>query len=75
MVNTNMQDKGFSSTGLKVQVSFSDHLSSIICPSVCKLFTFSSSPPEPLGQFQHNLAQNIFGERGFSFIQGEIIKK
>ena len=24
-------------------------------PSVCKVFTFSSSSPEPLGQFQPNL--------------------
>ena len=28
-------------------------------PSVCNLFTFSSSFPEPLGQFQPNLAQSI----------------
>ena len=47
----------FSSPGLKAQVSFSDHLS--VCPSVCKLFTFSSSCPEPLGHFQPNLAQSI----------------
>ena len=54
----------FSSPELKAQVSFSDHLSSVvclsvcpsICPSVCKLFTFSSSSPEPLVQFQPNLA-------------------
>ena len=32
-----------------------------VCPSVCKLFTFSSSSPEPLGQFQPNLAQSILG--------------
>ena len=30
-------------------------------PSVCKLFTFSSSSPEPLVQFQPNLAQSILG--------------
>ena len=53
---------------LKAQVSFSDHLSSV-CPFVCKLFTFSSSSPEPLGQFQPNLAQSILGWRGFKFIQ------
>ena len=47
----------FSSPGLKAQMSFSDHLS--VCPSVCKLFTFSSSCPEPLGHFQSNLAQSI----------------
>ena len=37
-------------------------------PSVCKLFTFSSSSQEPLSQFQPNLAQNILGWRGFKFI-------
>ena len=48
-----------------------------------KLFTFSSSSPEPLTQFQPNLAQSIFGWRGYEFIemkgyahfQGEIISK
>ena len=53
----------FSSPELKAQVSFSDHVSSAVLPSVrlsvCKLFTFSSSSPEPLGQFQPNLAQSI----------------
>ena len=52
-------------------ITFSDHLSSVVClsvcPSVCKLFTFSSSSPEPLGQFQPNLAQSILGSRGFKF--------
>ena len=38
-------------------------------PSVCKLFTFSSSSPEPLSQFQPNLAQSILGWRGFKFVQ------
>ena len=46
--------------------------SSSVClsvrPSVCKLFTFSSSSPEPLGQFQPNLAQSILGWRGFKGI-------
>ena len=55
----------FSSPELKAQVSFSDHLSSVlclsVCLSVCKLFTFSSSSPEPLDQFQPNLAQSILG--------------
>ena len=52
----------FSSPELKAQVSFSDHILSVACLSalsVCKLFTFSSSIPEPLGQFQTNLAQSI----------------
>ena len=44
-----------------------------VCPSVylsvCKLFTFSFSSPEPLGQFQPNLAQSILGWRGFKFVQ------
>ena len=38
-------------------------------PSVCKLFTFSSSSPEPRGQFQPNLAQCILGWRGFKCVQ------
>ena len=67
----------FSSPELKAQVSFSDHLSSVVCLSVrpsvclsvCKLFTFSFSSPEPLGQFQPNLAQSILGWRGFKFVQ------
>ena len=54
-----------------------------VCLSVCKLFTFSSSSPEPLGQFQPNLAQSILGWWGFKFVQikgpslfqGEIITK
>ena len=58
-----------SSPELKAQVSFSDHPSSIVCLSVClsvrlsvcKLFTLSSSSPEPLSQFQANLAQSFLG--------------
>ena len=42
---------------------------SSVPPSVCKLFTFSSSSPEPLGEFQPNLAQSILGWRGFKFVQ------
>ena len=45
-------------------------LSSVVCLSVrlsvCKLFT-SSSSPEPLGQFQPNLAQSIPWWREFKF--------
>ena len=52
-------------------------------PSVCNLFTFSSSSPEPLGQFQPNMAQSILEWREFKFVQlkgpalfqGEIIMK
>ena len=56
-------DVVFNSPGLKAQVGFSDHLSSVrlsVCLSVCKLFAFLTSP-EPMGQFQPNLAQSIFG--------------
>ena len=34
-----------------------------------KLFTFSSSSPEQLVQFQSNLAQSILGWREFKFVQ------
>ena len=51
----------------KAQVSLSDQNLSVArrccyhCHPCChKLFTFSSSSPEPLGQFQVNLAQGIF---------------
>ena len=58
---------------LKAQVSFSDHLSSVVCPSVrpcvCKLFLFSTSSPEQQGQFQPNLAQSILGWKRFKFVQ------
>ena len=51
----------FSSPELKAQVSFSDHPYSVVRLSVCKLFTFSTSSQQPLGQFQPNLAQSILG--------------
>ena len=49
----------YSSPELKAHVSFSDRLSSVVCLpvclsvclSVCKLFLFSTSSQEPLGQF------------------------
>ena len=72
----------------KAQVSFSDHNLYVVGHHCCrwcrrKLFTFSSSSPEPLGQFQPNLAQSILRWRGFKFVQmkgpalfqGEIILK
>ena len=68
----------FSSLELKALVSFSDHLSShclyvclsVVCLSVCKLFTFSSCFPEPLGQFQPNFSQSIFlGKRDSSLFK------
>ena len=40
-----------------------------VCPSVCKLSTFSSSSPKPLSQFQPNLAQSILVWREFNFIK------
>ena len=54
-----------SSPELKAQVSFSDHLSSVLCQENFRL----SSSPEPVCQFQPNLAQNILGGRGFKFFQ------
>ena len=47
------------------------------------IFTFPSTTPEPLGQFQPNLTQSILGWRGLKFVQmkgptffqGEIITK
>ena len=59
----------FSSPEPKAQVSFSDQNLSVVrrrrcrcrCRRCRKLFTFSSSSPEPLGQFQPNLAQSILG--------------
>ena len=52
------------------QVSFSDHNLFVVHRRCCrKLFTFSSSSPEPLGQFQPNMAQSILGLRGFKFVQ------
>jgi hypothetical protein len=58
------------------------------CPSVrlsiyILSYTFSTSSPEPLSQFQLDFAQIILGVRGFKFIemkiialpQGEIIAK
>ena len=61
----------FSSPEPKAQVIFSDQNLSVLRPrSHCrKLFTFSSSSPEPLSQFQPNLAQSILGWRGFKFVQ------
>ena len=86
-LQNHIQFQLFSSPELKAQVSFSDRLSSVVCLSVClsvcKLFLFSTSSPEPLGQFQPNLAQSILGWRGIKFVQmkapaffkGEIITK
>ena len=56
----------FSSPELKAQVSFSDLY-------VCKLFTFPSSSPEPLGWFQPNLAQSILGWRDLNSYKWRVI--
>ena len=51
----------------KYQTNMHVHIFLIACcpssnsPSVRKLFIFSSSSPEPVGQFQPNVAQNILG--------------
>ena len=64
-----------SSPELKAQVTFSDQNLSVVCRyrrhcwRCRKLFTFSSSSPEPLGQFQPNLTQSILWWRGFKFLQ------
>ena len=61
----------FSSPEPKAQVSSSDQNLSVVRRRCrCrKLFIFSSSSPEPLGQFQPNLAQSVLGLRGFKFVQ------
>ena len=72
----------FSLPEPKAQESFSDQNLYILCRHCRKLFTFSSFP-EPLCQFQPNLAQSILRCRGFKFVQmkgsalfqGEIITK
>ena len=68
----------FSSPKLKAHVSLSRRNLCVVyrrcwncCCRLCcrKLFTFSFSSPEPLGQSQPNLAQNILGWRGFQYVQ------
>ena len=59
---------------LKAQVSFSDWLSSVrpsVCLSICKLFTFSTSSPEPLGQFQPNFNKKHPWVEGIQFCSNE----
>ena len=67
-----------SSPESKAQVNFSDQNLSVVrrcrrrrrcCRFRRKLFTFSSYSPEPVGQFQPNLAQSILRWRGFKFVQ------
>ena len=63
-----------SSPELKDQVNFSDWNLSVVCHRHCcchcKLFTFSSSSPEPLGQLKANLAESILGLRATPFTKG-----
>ena len=64
----------FSSPDPKAQVIYSDCLLHVVRPrssdlSVCKLFTFSSSPREPLGQFQANWVQAFVGEEDSSLFK------
>lgn len=40
-----------------------------VYPSVCKLFTFSTSSPELLGQFQPKFAQSILSLREFNVVK------
>ena len=58
----------FSSPWPKAQVSISDQ-NFVRCRSCRKHFTFSYSSPEPLRQFQPNLAQSILLKREFKFVQ------
>ena len=61
-----------SSPEPKAQVSFSDqNLSVDCCCGHRKLFTFSSSSQEPLGQFQPNLAQIILWVKGIQLCSNE----
>ena len=70
----------FKLTWAKAQVSLSDRNLSVVR---CHCFTFSSSSPEPLDQYQANLAQSILCWRGFKCVhlkgpalfQEEIIMK
>ena len=67
---------GISSVTIGI-FAFSDHNLSVVrrlircrrlrCCRRRKLFTLSSSSPEPLDQFQPNLVQSILGWRGFNF--------
>ena len=56
-----------SSPELKAQVSFSDRL--IVRRLSVNFSYFRLLLKKPLGQFQPNLTQSIFGWRGFMFVQ------
>ena len=58
----------FSSPKAKAQINFFDYnLSAVRRCRCCKFFTFSSSFPDPLGQFQPNFVKIIPWWRGFQF--------
>ena len=66
----------FTSPEPKAQVSFPEQNLSVVRRRCrCKLFTFSSSSPEPLGQHQPNLAQKNVQMKGPALFPGEIITK
>ena len=58
-----------SDTWAKGSRSFSDQNLSVVIVVVVNFSHFQSSSPEPLGQFQLNLAQSINEWRGFKFVQ------
>ena len=61
-----------SSPEPKARLSFSYQNLSVVLRRRCrcrKLFTFNSFSPEPLGQFQPNLVQSIFGYMEFKYVQ------
>ena len=68
----------YSSSKPKAHVSFSDHNSFVVRRRPCrrcrrstcrKLFKWSSSSPEPLGQFQPNSTKSILGDGNSSFFK------
>ena len=86
-----LKNQSYISDWLELQLKWAILIgwtSSLCCLSVrsyvcCKLFKFSFSSQEPLGQFRSNLAQSIFKWREFKFFrmkgyalyQGVIITK
>ena len=58
-----------SSPEPKAQMSFSDWNLFVVRFCCRKLFTFASSSPEPLGQFQPNMAQNKLGYWEFNLFK------
>ena len=69
----------FSSPELKAQVSFSDHLLSgvclSLCLSVCKLFTFSTSSPDHWANFNQTWHKASLGEGDLSLFKFQSLNK